>query len=113
MTKEQRLLALHRRATCYEIAAICDERKLLIAYAGAHSRHGILKACRNRGEAIIAVLGLTDKDLLMPCAKASDGFMLGPWHVRFTGRTEREAIISGDELPYVGDLAKGSEVQHA
>jgi hypothetical protein len=27
---------------------------------------------------------------------------MGEWAIRFTGRTEREAIIAG-ELPYIGD----------
>ena len=41
--------------------------------------------------------------MLVAGKKASDGFAIGEWQVRFTGRTERDAIMNG-ELPYVGDL---------
>ena len=104
-TTAERLARLRNRATCYEIAAIQGERRILIAYAAMHSRHGLLKACQNRGQMIIAALGIGESDLLMPAKRAAEGFTVGAWSIRFTGRTERDAIQEG-ELPYVGDLAK-------
>lgn len=36
--------------------------------------------------------------------RAADGGRMGAWTIRFTGRTQRDAIING-ELPYIEDLA--------
>ena len=105
MTQDQirRLESLRNRSTCYELAAIRGEERVLIAYCLQHSRDGALRACRNRGQQIIDALKISGTDMLVAGKKASDGFAIGEWQVRFTGRTERDAIISG-ELPYVGDL---------
>jgi hypothetical protein len=86
-TRAERLEALRNRLTRYEIAAIHPMgERLLIAYSQAHSRHGLLAACRKRGELLIRALGITDTDMLIPAPKAADGFTLGHWTVRYTGR---------------------------
>jgi hypothetical protein len=102
---QARLARLYNRRTAYELVAIRDDRRILIAYSQGRSRHSILAACRNRGQQVIDALGISASDLLMFAKRASDGCTIGPWSIRFSGRTEREAILTG-ELEYVGDLAK-------
>ena len=103
MSKTERLELLRNRLTGYEITASNGDRKILIAYSGAKSRHGLLRACQARGEKIIKALEISDDAMFLPAARAADGFKIGDWAFRFSGRTERDAIMEG-ELPYVGDL---------
>ena len=104
MTKEQKLARIHNRATAYEVVAVRGDEQILIGYTTQHSRSGLLGMCRKNGERVIARLMLSTDSMLVPGKKASDGFALGDWQVRFSGRTQREAIIEG-ELPWVGDAA--------
>ena len=97
-----RLARLYNRATCYELAAINVERRVLIAYCGRRSRSGLLAACRNRGALVIALTGSENIEF---GKRASDGATMGPWQIRFTGRTERDAIMEG-ELEYIGSVAQ-------
>ena len=109
MTKEEKLASIHNRITKYEAAAILGDRAILIAYCAQHSRNGLLRACRTHGQDMITALGLTHDSMMIPAPKASDGFKLGPWTVRFTGRTQRDAYM-GEELPFVCDVARNGSV---
>jgi hypothetical protein len=103
MTTQERLARLHNRLTCYEIAAIKGDRRILICYSQSRSRSGLLAAMRKRGDAIITVLEISDDDQAIWLNPAANGCAIGNgWTIRATGRTERDAI--GGELPYVGDL---------
>lgn len=112
MNTQEKLAALHNRATRYEVVAIkqepIGETRVLIGYTARHSRHGLLAACRQRGEVMIKALGLNDTSMLFPAKRAADGFDIDKWSIRFSGRTQRDAILEG-ELQYVGDLPSAKE----
>lgn len=103
LTTQQKLESIHNRATRYELAAIMGERRVLIAYTGRRSRHGLLEACRKRGPQVVALTCPSGEELLNFDKKASNGATIGQWAIRFTGRTQRDAIMEG-ELPYVADV---------
>ena len=103
-TQLQRLARLHNRQTLYEVAAIKGDRKVLIAYAGRRSLAGLVACFRSRTEKIVRGLDIPEYELPCYIGKASDGILFFGWQICFTGRTERECIMSA-ELPYVGDLA--------
>jgi hypothetical protein len=105
MSKTEQLARIQNRHTAYEVAAVKDGQRILILYTIHKSRHGLLSACRKYGEDVVKVLGIRETDMLIPAKRAADGFTLGAWSVRFTGRTQREAIIEG-ELPFVCDIAR-------
>lgn len=99
MTKQEHLNAICGRATLYELAAIRGDQRILIAYCGRRGRGGILAACRKRGAALVA---LTGAESIGFASQAADGATMGEWGIRFTGRTQRDAIQAG-ELAYVED----------
>jgi hypothetical protein len=89
-----KLTRLQNRATLYELAAIHpDGRRILIAYCGRRSRHGLLDACRGHAAALVALTG--DKTIGF-APRAAGGATMGDWSIRFTGRTERDAIMEGE-----------------
>ena len=89
-----KLTRLQNRASFYELAAIHpDGRCILIAYCGRRSRHGLLDACHRRGPEIIALTGHAEMTF---GTRGADGVTLGPWSIRFTGRTKRDAIMEGE-----------------
>ena len=101
MTANERLVRLARltnRGTYYELAAILGDQRRLVAYTQRRSRSGMLAACRNRAVLLIA---LTGAENLQFGKRTVDGATMGDWQIRFTGRTERDAIMEG-ELPYIG-----------
>lgn len=100
MTKQEHLNKICGRATLYELAAIRGDQRILVAYCGNRARRMILRACRERGDALVA---LTGDESIGFTSTASDGATMGAWSIRFTGRTQRDAIQAG-ELPYVKDL---------
>lgn len=105
MTRLDRLERLRNHSTKYEVVAETSSqygKRYLIAYTSRRSRHGLLKACQSKGEAIIKAFGITDNDQFIPSPKAADGFRIGVWQFRFSGRTQREAIMQG-ELPWIGE----------
>ncbi len=48
------------------------------------------------------MMGLTDAARIEFLKPAKLGAKIGDWSIKFTGRTQREAVISG-ELPFIGD----------
>ena len=99
MTPQEYLNKIHGRPTLYELAAIKGEQSILVAYCGNRTRRMILRACRERAEALVALTG--DKSIGFS-RRAAEGATMGEWSIRFTGRTQRDAISAG-ELPYVKD----------
>lgn len=106
MNKTAQLARLRHYATRYEVVAehTTDRRRVLICYTSSHSQRGMRRAITDNGHRVIDGLGLSQDAALYPNTPASAGFRLESWHVAFSGRTQREAIIAG-ELPFVGDLA--------
>ncbi len=109
MTKSEQLARLTNRATRYELALINGDTRILVMYSHGRARHDLLKCCRTHGEAIVALACPTGEELLTFAPKAADGAKIGPWSIRFTGRTQREAIIEG-ELPFIGDVGRVARV---
>ncbi len=102
-----RLMADMRRipvgkATLYELAAFHpDGRRVLIAYTRRKCRQSLYGAITDdrRREALIRFFGTDRIDFRR---KAADGLDWGGWNLRWTGRTQREAVTS--ELPYAPEL---------
>ena len=101
LTAEQtrKLERLQNCATRYEAVVIRqDGEKRLVAYSGRKSRAGLLSAVQQRGQAVIAFLGLSDSDQM---TWRNGEFALGTGHaIRWSGRTQRDAIMQG-ELTYI------------
>jgi hypothetical protein len=89
--------------TRYELAIAKGDQKFLVCYSMRTGRHAILKSLQQRSQAILGATNLSDEALLAWKTPAREGAMLGDWAVRFTGRTQREAISAG-ELPWIGQL---------
>ena len=100
MTTQEKLAALRNYGTKYEIALklLSDGREFRVCYSGRKSRSGLLSAVQAAGPDILRVTSMPD-DARM---EWKDGAMkLGTVAtIRFTGRTQRDAICSG-ELPRV------------
>lgn len=103
MTKEEKLAHLHGRLTRYELTGTNGTRTILICYSVRRGRHTLLEALRQHGAIVLALVG---RDANFAWERpASRGARLGEWTFRFSGRTQREAIIEG-EHPFVGALTK-------
>lgn len=100
-TLQARLERLRHYSTRYEAVlthADSGERRLL-CYTARKSSAGLLSAVFSRGEALVAFSGAERVENIKGA-----GLRLGPWRVAFSGRTQREAIITG-ELTYFADSA--------
>jgi hypothetical protein len=99
-TIEKRLERIKNYATRYEMAATKGDRSVLVCYASNRSRQAMHKYIQNRAEQLIKLTGATTMEF---GSRVADGCMMGEWSIRFTGRTQRECILS-TELPFIGDL---------
>lgn len=99
-TTAERLERLKYYATRYELAAINGDTRILLVYSYGRGRRAILESARKHGEKLVALTGRQSIDF---AKRASDGATMGDWQIRFTGRTQRDAICSG-ELPWIGDI---------
>ncbi len=96
----EKLIRLQNYRTHYEAVVVHHNgEKRLLAYSGRKPRHGLLAAAQQRGAAVIAFLGLSEtdqmswlKDELVLCVTGNV--------IRWSGRTQRDAIMEG-ELPYI------------
>lgn len=98
MTTTQKLERLYNRATRYEVVAEHpDGRRYLIGYTSP-TRPGMLRMIRQNGQAVVDRLGLTQAAVMTWGGKGRLGHFatIGDWKVRFTGRTQRDAIIGGE-----------------
>jgi hypothetical protein len=100
----ERLDSLRNRATLYELAMIRGEERILIAYSQRKGRRDIFKAVA-ADHRVRQVTARTGTDQIDFAKRTADGATMGGWAIRFTGRTQRDAIIEG-ELPYIGDEAR-------
>jgi hypothetical protein len=99
-TKVTRLL---NYPTKYEITLSCGAQTYLVAYSGRKSKQGLISAIRGRGLDILAITKL-DESAAFTFTSATSA-QLGDWVVRFTGRTQRDAICTRSEYRYVGTVA--------
>ena len=104
MTTTEQLQRLHRQPTRYELAAIhSDGRRVLLAYAMRRSRSSLWNIVTDdtRRDALIVLVGGTS---ITFAKRAADGATMGDWRIVWTGRTKRDAVLSG-EYPFVCDIA--------
>jgi hypothetical protein len=91
-------------ATKYEIVLIGPAHTYLVSYTGRKSKAGLIDAIRARGTDILVITNLDDTARFTFTSPTSA--TLGPsWTVKFTGRTQRDAICQRDEYRYVGTVA--------
>lgn len=109
-TQIKRLTVLQRYATKYEvIVETMDRRKALLGYSTVRSRSRLYTLMRRRGQLLIDVLGIGEKDIITWPKPATMGASCetssGEQYARimFSGRTERQAIMEG-ELSQIGTL---------
>ena len=89
---EHKLARLKNYATRYELAMTRGGQRLLVCYTSARGRRGILDAVRSR---VSAMTWRTGVDHIEFAKRAADGATMGEWSINFTGRTQREAYVSG------------------
>lgn len=104
-----KLARLHNRPTAYELVATSGDRSVLVAYSQSQGRSALLKCLRHREQAVVSLFNEGADPNVTFGKKASDGATVGAWTIRFSGRTQRDAIING-ELPYVEDVVQKPEV---
>jgi hypothetical protein len=108
MTTQQKLERLRNRQTKYElVASHPDGRRLLIRYTSRTGRNGLYDALAQDAERLCRVLGADD---ITWGKRSADGGTMGEWVLRFSGRTQREAIIDGEHTFYADLDAKDCEV---
>jgi hypothetical protein len=95
MTAAERLAKLTNRATLYELTISNGERTYLICYSGRKSRSAIWDCVTRKGR-VERIIALTGTEQITFARKASNGATMGGWAIRFSGRTEREAIGAGE-----------------
>jgi hypothetical protein len=100
----KQLESLRNRATLYELAMTRGDERILIAYASGKGRQDIWR-CVTSDKRVKAIVAKVGTDAIDFAKRAADGATMGGWAIRFTGRTQRDAISEG-ELPYIGDETK-------
>jgi len=84
--------------TLYELAIENGEQRLLLAYCSNRCRRTIWDIARKHGVRLVALTGTENIEF---AKRAGDGATMGSWRIRWTGRTQREAVDS--RLPWIGD----------
>lgn len=106
----RRLQSLQGRYSFYEVIAEKDGKRILIGYTQRRSRYGLLLALRARAAAVILLTECTEEDgQIVAGRRASDGFTVNGWTLRFSGRTARQAILEG-EHEHINSVIKAQEV---
>jgi hypothetical protein len=106
LTEEQirRLERLRNCWTSYEVElALPDGRRMLVCYTQRRSLAGLREVIRGRWEPLVRAVGIPGSPIHdTPVMRDGRAYKFENGSVvRFSGRTQREAIISG-ELPYIG-----------
>lgn len=100
--------ALVNYGTKYEVVLERNSQRYLVAYCAGKSKAIMVRAIRQRGAAILAITQLDESAAFTFTSNTSA--RLGDWIVKFSGRTQKDAICTRTELPYVGTVA--DEMQH-
>lgn len=100
-----RLQALHRRPTRYELVAESPSgERTLLGYSVRRTRAVMLGLAQEHGKELVALMELGDDTGIQferdPTPAAPVMMVANSWRIRYTGRTERCAIIEG-ELPHI------------
>lgn len=104
MTTTEKLARLKNYHTRYELIASNGTQTVLLAYTSRKSRQGLVSAIRqdSRRSDVAKLIG--GENTIFHVGKcAADGFTAGAWTIRFSGRTQRDAILLG-EHEYVSDF---------
>jgi hypothetical protein len=95
----RRLESIKNYHTQYEVLLIGpDGQNILIGYTSRHTRKGLLDLLRRHPDAVINLVG---GDAKTTYGRKMLSFSSG-WTAKFSGRTERDAILYG-EMPFIGD----------
>jgi hypothetical protein len=98
--QKAKLKSLTSSRTRYEVEMVASSGfRYLIAYTARRSFRGLLDVVRQRGAVILRVLGLPEDTRVERDGAGALRFPDGTI-VRFSGRTQRDAIVFG-ELPFV------------
>ncbi len=101
-----RLERLQNQPTRYELVLERGDTRIRICYSMRTGRHSLLTACQKHGQTLVDYIGMDDKAQMVFLKPASRGAQIGEWSIRFTGRTQRDAISTRSELPWIGDFEK-------
>lgn len=99
--KIKKLERIKHRSTLYELILEGNGKRYLVAYA-PKSGAQLCRTAFARAEMIVKAAGIPENQpwYLTQSDKATTaGFV-----IRYSGRTQRDAIIEG-ELPFIGDIA--------
>ena len=100
MTPADHKSRLLNYSTKYELIVTNERETYLVAYAIRKGKTDLIKSFRARGAAILAKLALpADASFKFTSATSAT---LGDWQVKFTGRTQHDALYSQTEYPYIG-----------
>lgn len=98
-----KLARIARYSTKYEVIVEhpTDPRRMRLPYIGSTGQRALVQSVRAIGQKVCDTLDLSPSDLMTGHGSGRNATLsLGGWTVRFSGRTQREAIIGG-ELPSV------------
>ena len=106
-TQSARLAAIANRYTRYEVIAQRDNgERVRIGYTMHRSRHGLLQVLRAHADQVIALTNCGENTMMTAGSRASDGFRINDWSLRFTGRTERQAILEGEHQSFAQEVTR-------
>jgi hypothetical protein len=109
-TQLAKLARIKNYSTRYELIVENDGIRHLVVYTPRRNRQGLISAI----ECSVAhgLSALTGVDSITFSKRGDEpSAIVGKWRIRFSGRTQRDAIIQG-ELPWVGDLAPVRKACH-
>lgn len=97
---QERLLALANSRTSYEIvlAGPRDDQRMLLNYTQKRTRQSLVRNIRMMAGSVLKVTGLAaDAEFkVLGCTPNWLCELPEGWTVRFSGRTKRECIVSGE-----------------
>jgi hypothetical protein len=94
---QDKLASLRWHSTRYELVATHpDGRKVLVGYTPRRGRSGLFDMLATNG---VAWVKFANAENITFGKRVADGAISGDWSINFSGRTQRDAICSG-ELPF-------------
>jgi hypothetical protein len=98
MTTNQtiKLEAIKNRATRYEVVLTNGTDVRLVGYTARKGRPGLMSLIRAHGPAILAVTNLSQSAIFKFTTTREASLGENGWIVKFTGRTQRDAILAGE-----------------
>jgi len=98
-----KVAALVNYPTRYEVVLSNGQTSYLVAYTARKSRRGLMSCIRQHGPAILRITELSESARFTFNGSIAQ---LGEnnWTVRFSGRTQRDALCTRSELQFVEDI---------